>query len=417
MTELPDSSLSGASALARSSELSLRPEGGDIPRAKLSELPLSEGAPPFASMHDLVLASRGDPLTTFLFDALIRRFLVAGIINPDLSLLQRYAVAALTYRPSRSSWVERFYKSSTAGKFRSGNATRRLRALRTGRAVVFQVHALFSIGSEPSVVYIDCTHAQSAALWPAWNPLRGRTLQVWYRREQAIYDSAKHLFAFSAATKTSLTDDYGIDPAKITVTGAGVNFLQLPELPLLGRERPEGPPIILFIGNDFVRKGGEILLAAFELVRGRIPDARLQLVGLDPKIASQAGVEVLGRIDNRSRIAELYASAAVFVVPSFFDPFPLVALEAMAFGVPVIASNQMGTPEMITDHRTGRLVEPGNVEALANALLELLLDRDRAEGMAIAARQQIETEFTWDAVVERMAPVLTQLGAIEATTS
>ena len=359
----------------------------------------------------LALVSRGDALTPYFFAALARRFPITATIDPELSRPQRYLVAALTLRLTRSRWMERFYKSNLATRLRSANARREVRSLHSSPNVAVQVHALFQLSGLPSVLYVDCTHAQSAALWPAWNPLRGRSLEGWYRNEREIYRAAEHLFAFSEATKGSLVGDYGLAPEKVTVTGAGVNFLQLPELPTRRDPRSSAHPTILFIGNDFVRKGGEVLLEAFANVRRLIPGARLQLVGLDPGIRARPGVEVLGSIRDRERVAELYRAAAVFVVPSFFDPFPLVALEAMAFGLPVIASRQMGTPEMIVDGVTGKLVEPGDVVGLTNVLLEVLRDPDSADLLGAAARRDVQNRFTWDAVVDRMAPVLEKLSA------
>ena len=360
----------------------------------------------------LALASRGDALTPYLHDALRRRFPAVGLIDPELSSAQRYRVAALTVRPTRSGWVERFYKSGYASELRSANAARSIGALPQPPRVILQVHALFQVAEAPTAVYIDCTHAQSAQLWPAWNPLKGRSLRRWYERETAIYDSAHHLFAFSEATKSSLVLDYGIDPDKVTVTGAGVNFSGLPTVPrapIESTKPADSAPTILFIGNDFVRKGGEVLLEAFQTVRSVIPNARLQLVGVDPGITAPPGVEVLGRIGDRDRIASLYRSATVFAVPSFFDPFPLVALEAMAFGLPVVSTRQMGTGEMIDDGRTGRLVEPGDSEAVAAALLALLMDPEAARAMGAAASHDVRLRFSWDAVVERMVPALDRM--------
>ncbi len=357
----------------------------------------------------LALASRGDALTPYLFGALARRFWTVGFVDPELTPAQRYRVAALTVRPTRSRWVERFYKSSYASRLRSANAAKAVRSMPRPPDMVLQVHALFALPGAASTLYIDCTHAQSAALWPAWNPLRGRALRAWYERERRTYEAAQHLFAFSEPTRRSLIDDYGIDPERVTVTGAGVNFAALPELPAAGRDLPEGPPTILFVGNDFARKGGPLLLEAFGRVRRILPDARLQLVGVDPSIPAQPGLEVFGRITDRDQLASLYAEASVFAVPSYFDPYPLVALEAMASGVPVVTTRQMGTPEMIEDGVTGRLVEPGNVDALATALLQVLLDPEASQQMAIRARRDVERRFTWDAVVERMAPTLERL--------
>ena len=354
----------------------------------------------------LALASRGDALTPYLFAALERRFSVVGRIDPELTRLQRYRVAALTARPGRSAWAERFYKSGVAARLRSANATKQLIELGERPDVVLQVHALFDQPVARSALYIDCTHRQSAEFWPAWNPLRGRALDEWYQREQRAYEAARHLFAFSEPTRRSLIEQYGIAPEKVTVVGAGVNLPQLPPV----RPRSNGAaPTILFVGNDFVRKGGQVLLEAFRQVRRSMPAVRLVLVGTRPMVAPHAGVEVLGRVHDRERIAQLYREADVFCVASYFDPYPLVLLEAMAFGVPVVTTEQTGTPEMVTDGVTGLLVPPGDADSLAAALLESLRDPARAARLAAAARRDVEERFTWDHVVDRMTPALDAL--------
>jgi glycosyltransferase involved in cell wall biosynthesis len=352
----------------------------------------------------LSVASRGDALTPYLLSALGRRFGPVPVVDAELSRLQRYQVAATTFRPSRSRWAERFYKSAYGSRLRSRNALEQLGLLPERPDVVLQIHALFELPSVPTVLYVDCTHRQSADNWPAWNPLRGRALEEWYRKERAGYHAARHIFAFSKTTRDSLVEDYGVPSARVTVTGAGVNLDRMPDPVAPGGRSTE--PTILFIGNDFVRKGGLILLDAFARVRETIPGARLQLVGTDPGITPPPGVEVLGRIRDRQRVTELYREATVFTVPSYFDPFPLVALEAMAFGLPVIATRQEGVPEMIEDRRTGLLVDAGDAGGLADALLALLAAPDLRSRLGGAARIEVGERFMWDSVVERMRPVL-----------
>jgi starch synthase len=355
------------------------------------------------------MASRGDALTPYLLAALERRYGAIEVVDAELTVWQRYLTAAVTYRPNRSRWIERFYKSEFAVELRSRNAARGIRKLAARPDAVVQVHALFSVPHAPSVIYIDCTHAQSAAQWPPWNPLTGRALASWFRRERATYSAARHLFTFSEATRQSLINDYDVDPARVTVAGAGVNFTNLPFLPESDDPRESDSSTILFIGNDFVRKGGPALLEAFAIVRQAIPEARLQLVGAEVAADSQPGVEVLGRIDDRHRIQELYAGATVFAMPSIFEPFGLVAVEAMSFGIPVVTTRQMATPEIIQDGVTGLLVEPGDVQGLAAALIEMLRNPDAAARLGAAGRRDVMSRFTWDAVVDRMAPVLNRL--------
>lgn len=372
----------------------VRPLGPPVPAGSVPDAPR------------LALASRGDALTGYLLEAMRRRFGVVERIDPELSTAQRYQVAALTFRASRARWVERFYKSGHAHRLRSANAARQLTDLSVRPDAVLQVHALFEPPSAPTALYIDCTHRQSAELWPAWNPLRGDELALWYRREHRTYAAAQHLFAFSRPTRDSLVHDYGIAPEKVTVTGAGANLARLPDLRADPSMREDRPPTILFVGNDFVRKGGAVLLDAFRAIRTAVPEARLQIAGTRPPVRSAQGVEVLGRIRDRAALADLYASASVFVLPSYFDPYPLVLLEAMAFGLPVVTTEQTGTPEMIDGGRTGVLVQPGRADELAEAVLGVLRDPDSAARLGAAARRAVEQRFTWDGVVDRMTPAL-----------
>lgn len=355
-------------------------------------------------MTKLMVASRGDALTPYLYRALERRFPGTGQVAVDLTPAQRYIVAARTFRPSRGAWVEKFYKSSRAYGFRSANAAKELAGQDGDFDVLFQIHALFDSSRADTTLYIDCTHRQSAVHWPAWNPLTGEQLARWYRQERSAYHRAAHLFAFSEPTRQSLIQDYGVAADKVTTTGAGINLDELPEL--TGSAQA---PTILFIGNDFVRKGGLVLLEAFRAVRRAIPTARLQLVGTAPAIARQEGVDVLGRIWDRAEIVRLYRQASVFAVPSYFDPLPLVLLEAMAFGLPTVSSHSCGIPEIVEDGRTGKLVQAGDVAALATALIDTLSDPVAAGRAGRAGRSRVERLYTWDAVVDRMAPALQQI--------
>lgn len=353
----------------------------------------------------LVVTSRGDALTKYLTAALADRFPMGGIVNADVSPAQRLVVAALTFRPSREAWIERYYKSALAARLRTRNVRRRLRGVSVD--VVVQIHALFeSPGTH--VVYVDCTHRQSAEQWPAWNPLGGRALERWYARERSQYARAAHLFAFSVETADSLVLDYGAARDRVTVVGAGVDFPVLPIVAGTGTGT-DALPTVLFIGNDFERKGGYVLLRAFARVRQSVPDARLRIVGTSHHIAPQPGVEVLGRIVDRSTIAQLYAEATVFALPSLFDPFPLVLLEAMAYALPCVSTRTCGVPEIVVDGETGLLTAIGSEDELVDSLLALLLDRERAAALGARGRLRAEERFLWSHVVERMVPALAAL--------
>lgn len=357
----------------------------------------------------LLLAERGDALVSYLTRALRDRYTIAGSLDVELTQPQRLLTAAVTFRPSRRDWAERFYKSNLAVDLRSRNAAAAQGQVEHPYDVVFQTHALFEIRGARSVLYVDCTHHQSAREWPQWNPLRGRALQRWYDREQGQYQRAAHLFAFSQPTARSLVEEYAVPPERVSVVGAGVNFETLPQPRGEGSNGGSGsPPTVLFVGNDFVRKGGPDLLRAFAQLRRRVPDARLQIVGTRHPVPEQPGVEVLGRIFDRAEVARLYAAATVFVLPSHFDAYPLVLLEAMAQGLPCVVTPTCGVPEMV-DEGTATTVPVGDPERLAAALVDLLRDPVRAAQMGQRGRERVEQGFLWSQVVDRMAPALNAL--------
>ena len=193
----------------------------------------------------------------------------------------------------------------------------------------------------------------------------------------------------------------------MTTVGAGANFEVLPELRHGRRE-----PVVLFIGRDWTRKGGPRLIEAFRKVRARRPEARLQIVGTDEAPRGEPGVELLGTIDSRERLAELYARAAVFCLPSLYDPLGLSILEAMAYGLPCVVTDVGARREVVLDGETGAVVPPGDTEALADALIALLEDPEAAARFGAAGRERVERHLSWDAVGERMAPGLERAAAL-----
>lgn len=357
----------------------------------------------------VLLVDRGDALTGSLSAAMRQRFSVVDAVDVELSRAERLLVAGMTIRPTRQAWADRFYKSNLGVELRSRRARARLAGLATRADVVFQTHALFETLHPNTMLYIDCTHRQSMEQWPPWNPLQGRALQQWLARERRQYQQAGHLFAFHHETARSIVEQYDVPAERVTVVGAGVNFAQTPQI---GTRRP-GPPTILFVGNDFARKGGPELLRAFALVRLHLPDVRLRIVGPSHPIPAQDGVEHLGRIGNRDELSRIYAEAHVFCLPSHFDPFPGVLLEAMAHGLPSVVTTVCGIPEIVEDERTALTVPDDRsvVPRLAAALEHLLTHPEQAAGMGDLARQRVQDTFLWSHVLDRMAPAFEQLAA------
>jgi glycosyltransferase involved in cell wall biosynthesis len=320
----------------------------------------------------------------------------------ELKRWQRYFVAAATVNPLWQRWKSDFWwKYRLALRLRSHNSRRVLRQVTEPYDLVVQIFGLFHTQGAPYVIYIDNTNELSRRHWPEWVGVEGGALERLYAWEREVYRGALHVFAQGTPHARSAVSFYGVPEERVSVVGGGANFETLPEPPAGPRQ-----PVILFVGRDWRRKGGPGLIEAFRVVHARRPDVRLQVVGTDEAPQDEPGVEVFGTIDRRDRLAELYAQASVFCLPSRYDPYGLSISEAMAYGLPCIVTRVGALHEVVLDRETGLVIPPEDSEALAGAMLELVDDPDRAARLGAAGRQRVERHQNWDAVAERMTPGL-----------
>ena len=175
-------------------------------------------------------------------------------------------------------------------------------------------------------------------------------------------------------------------------------------------ELRDGTINILFVGRFEERKGLIHLLKAYHRLRKRHVDARLLIIGTGPKareyrrfvgLRQVRDVEFLGRVSDDDK-ARYFASADIFCAPATGqESFGIVLLEAMAAGVPIVASDIHGYKSVVQRGVQGLLVEPRNHRALAAALYKLANDEELRHQMGEAGRQRAP-EYSWDRVTERI---------------
>lgn len=163
---------------------------------------------------------------------------------------------------------------------------------------------------------------------------------------------------------------------------------------------------ILFVGKDFKRKGGFITYNAFKLLREGGKDVELYVVGpsKNPIANPIEGYHFIGQIPF-SEEAEYYNMCDVFCLPSYFEAYGLVFVEALAFGLPCIGRNCYEMPYFIQEGETGLLLEHDNPQELAS-LIQRILDDETFIRNVVSRRQQYVQEYSWSAVAKRISDII-----------
>ena len=159
--------------------------------------------------------------------------------------------------------------------------------------------------------------------------------------------------------------------------------------------------MIVTVARFTRQKGHRVLFDAIPEVLGEVPPARFVLVGDGPRrhLLKRRGLalgidEFVVYAGDRSDVWDVLSAADLFVLPSLFEGLPLSLLEAMASGIPVVATEVSGTAEVVSDGTTGRLVPPADSKALAAAIVEALCSPRRAARWAAAARRDVAERFS-----------------------
>lgn len=172
-----------------------------------------------------------------------------------------------------------------------------------------------------------------------------------------------------------------------------------------------GPLRLLYVGRLVPEKGGPVLLDAIERLSAAGVAVDLRIVGSGPlaqDLAAQVARAGLGDVvqlvgpKGQDELPDLYAWADVFVLPSFQEGLPVVLMEALASGVPVVTTRIAGIPELVVDGQMGRVVAPGRVDELADAISELAADPVARARMGARGRAAVVAEFTPQAAAAAM---------------
>jgi glycosyltransferase involved in cell wall biosynthesis len=268
--------------------------------------------------------------------------------------------------------------------------------------------AMDYISRIPTMLSMDATPVNNDEL-AAWYGHRAQSAPIERAKlfvHRAAMRRARRITTWSQWAKDSLVRDYGVMADAVTVIPPGATLANFPDPSARPQRRP-GPMRILFVGGDFTRKGGDLLLDVFrQHLRG---SSELHLVTA-ADIASGDGVWVhRGVTPHSPALLALYADADVFALPTRADCFGVVLAEAMAASLPIVTTRVAAIPEAVSDGESGFVIEAGDGEALRDRLQRLASSPDLRTRMGRCSRRIGEERFDMDKNANRIADLLVSL--------
>ncbi|MEW6446747.1 MAG: 1,4-alpha-glucan branching protein domain-containing protein [Bacillota bacterium] len=236
--------------------------------------------------------------------------------------------------------------------------------------------------------------------------------------EERLVKSAGRVICCSEYMAGEVARLFGLQPGKITVIPNGVDPEILGITGWRGLAQAATIPVILFLGRLVPEKGVQDLIRALPLVAEHIPGARAVICGHGPyegeirRLVDEVGVAgrvcLAGFVDGAARNT-LLQEAAVAVFPSHYEPFGIVALEAMAAQVPVVVGDTGGLSEVVEHGVDGFKVPPGRPDLLARYIRELLTNRPLAEELCRRAWRKVRSTYNWSHIAAVTCEVYSQL--------
>ncbi len=316
--------------------------------------------------------------------------------------------------PGYGNWTVRA-GVRTARRFAAMHRRRRLDAafLHTQVLAVLGQALAAPIARVPTVVSLDATPIQYDELGQSYDHAVGpRWVEsLKWRLNVSCFRRAAHIVTWSDWAKRGLVDRYQAPAEKITTIAPGVDCEQW--------SRPDDvrhddePVRVLFVGGDFGRKGGPLLLGAVRTLRSEpaAPPVELHVVTRSD-VPPEPGVVVHhGLGPNDPRLVQLYRDADVFALPTDGDCLPMVLAEAGAMGLPLVSTDVGAISEVVRDGETGMLVGVGDARGLTDSLRALVVEPALRAKLGAGARTLIRRDHDAATNAGRIVEILRDVAA------
>lgn len=269
-------------------------------------------------------------------------------------------------------------------------------------------HTLAALLDSSLVMTVHGTeHSRHSGHVPAGTPSGIHAVENW------LAWAADVVICNSRFMMHDVIDAFEIDGSRVRLVPSGIDAESWAPTTFTNRE-----PLVMAWGRVLYEKGFHVVVQALARLRGRVPDVNAVIAGRGPYLAELQGhidvegvndlVHLAGFVPDAELRTTLHRAGCV-VIPSLYEPFGVVALEALAAGAPVIAADTGGLREILADTDAAVLVEPGNDAQLADAIERVLTDSAFAERLTANARGLVIDTYSWTAVASRTAEIYHQV--------
>ena len=269
-------------------------------------------------------------------------------------------------------------------------------------------HPAIALAELFDVPMVSTVHATEAGRHSGW--VSGQISRQVHAVESWLVRESDSLIACSASMAEEITELFSPGLAEISVIRNGIDSTRWP----FARQRHSGPPELLYFGRLEYEKGVHDAIAALPRIRRTHQGTTLTVAGdgtqqdwlveVARKHRVLKAVRFVGPVDHNELLRLLHRADAA-VLPSHYEPFGIVALEAAAAGTPLVTSDVGGLGEAVISGQTGVSCPPRDVAALAAAVRTVLDDPAAARQRAVAARQRLTSDFDWHTVAGQTAQV------------
>ncbi|MQY29520.1 glycosyltransferase family 4 protein [Nocardia aurantia] len=270
-------------------------------------------------------------------------------------------------------------------------------------------HSAITLAEYYDVPLVSTIHATEAGRHSGW--VSGRVNRQVHSVEWWLARDSDALIACSASMQDEVERLYGPGLARVSVIRNGID---VGAWTFRERGPRSEPPRLLYVGRLEYEKGIQDAIAALPRIRRAHPGTTLTIAGVGTQfdwLQERArvhrvarAVNFVGRLDHAELLGWLHGADAI-VLPSRYEPFGIVALEAAAAGTPLVTSTAGGLGELVVDGVTGASFAPADVNGLVDAVCAVLDDPVATQDRARAARARLTADFSWDVVAAETVQV------------